>query len=138
MSNTRSTASKSTAATETNAEASTTAKAATATSREAAATAKAAAEATTATEAGTTASEAVLTDFQRTTLPFVAIELGNSVARVIRRLKGNDTRALGATGRVGVHIGTNNGTLLGCEERVQVNSPNAHKGKEKKQNGEEQ
>jgi hypothetical protein len=37
-----------------------------------------------------------------------------------------------------VHIGTNNGTLLGCKGEVQVNSPNTHKGKEKKQNGEEQ
>lgn len=80
----------------------------------AATTAKATTKAATTTEAGATTSEPVFANFKGTTLPIVSVELRNGVARIIRRLKSNDTGALGASGRVGVHIGTDHGTLLGC------------------------
>lgn len=85
-----------------------------------------AAEASTATEATiatTTAKahtrgtcEAVLADFKRTALPLISVELGNSVARIIWGFESDDTGTLGTTGGVGVHIGTNDCTLLGYRQ----------------------
>ena len=111
---TRSTTSETTTATESTGKAAATSKATTTTAGEATATSKAATEAATTTETGATASEAVLPNLKRTSLPLIAIELRNCVARIVGRLKCDNARTLGATGRVGVHICTNNGTLLGC------------------------
>lgn len=81
---------------------------------EAATAAKATTKATTTTETGATTSETIFTNFKGTTLPIISVKLRNGVARIIGRLESNDAGALGTSGRVGVHIGTDDGTLLGC------------------------
>lgn len=122
-------ATKSTATAETTTEATTADKSTTTShgSTEAAAASHGTAEATTAAagaaKATTTTSESILADFQGTTLPIIAVELRNSVPGIIRGLESNDTRALGASSGVGVHVSTNDGALLGCSRKYQVNSP---------------
>jgi len=78
---------------------------------------EATAEAATATETWTTACESVLAYFQGTALPLIAIELGDGVASIVRRLKCNNTGSLGTSSGVGVHIGTDNSTVLGYNTR---------------------
>lgn len=68
---------------------------------------------TTAAETWATTSEAILTNLQRSALPFVTVELLDSTTSVVRRLVSDDTRSLGAAAWIGVDIGTDDGTLLG-------------------------
>lgn len=77
-------------------------------------------KATTATETAATgtsvawvvSSEAILADLQGTALPLVSVELGDSVAGIIRVLESHNTGSLGTAGGVGVNIGANNSALL--------------------------
>lgn len=58
--------------------------------------------------------QSIKTNFKDATLPVITVELINGVAGINRRLKGNDTRALGAPGSmVGMHISTDDSTLMG-------------------------
>jgi hypothetical protein len=68
-------------------------------------------------KARSTASKSILTNFEGTTLPVIAVELRNGVAGIIRRLESNDARALGASSGVGVDVSTNDATLLGCDTK---------------------
>lgn len=84
----------------------------TSTSAEAAACTKSATtEASAATEARTRTGEAVFTNFKVPTLPIVTIELLNSLASILGAFKGDDSRSLGATSRVHMHIGSDDGTV---------------------------
>jgi hypothetical protein len=47
-------------------------------------------------------------------LPVVSIELLDSVARIVGRLKSNNSGTLGAAGGVGMNIGTDYSALLSC------------------------
>lgn len=82
------------------------------------ATAKATTEASSSTAEAATrrevASETILADLQWAALPIVTIELLDSVASIIWRLKGNDTRALWTAIRTDVDIGANDSTLTSC------------------------
>jgi hypothetical protein len=74
-------------------------------------------EATAAAKAtGTTAGEAIFTDLKGAALPVVTVELRNGVTGVLRGLESDDTRALGASSGVSVHVGTDNATHLGCDK----------------------
>lgn len=74
-----------------------------------------------AAKASTTAGKSVLADFKGATLPVVTIELLNGDTGIVGGLESNDTRALGASSGIGVHVSTNDGTILSCIEN-QVNS----------------
>jgi hypothetical protein len=63
---------------------------------------------------GEVASETILADLQWATLPIVTVELLDGVARIVWRLKGNDTRALWTAVRTNVDIGANDSTLASC------------------------
>lgn len=67
---------------------------------------------------GTTASKTILADLKVAALPVVTVELRNGIAGIIRRLESNNTGSLGASTGVGVHIGTNDGTLLSCDREL--------------------
>jgi hypothetical protein len=73
------------------------------------------AAASTETTTGTTASETILANLKVAALPVETIELSNGVTGIIRRFESNDTGTLGASAGIGVHIGTNDGTLLSCD-----------------------
>lgn len=90
---------------------------------ETAATSHGSSKATTAAaaKASTAAGKSVLADFKRATLPVVTIELLNGDTGIVGGLESNNTRALGASGGIGVHVSTNDGTILSCIEN-QVNS----------------
>lgn len=101
-----------TPATETTTEATPTAKA-TAGPGEAPTAAETTTEATAAAKAGAASGESIFTDLKGSTLPLVSVKLRDSITRVVGGLKGDDTGALGATSRVGVYIGADDGALLG-------------------------
>lgn len=63
---------------------------------------------------GEVTSETILTDLQWAALPIVTVELLDSVASIIWRLKGNDTRALWTAIRTNVDIGANDSTFTSC------------------------
>lgn len=73
---------------------------------------EAAAEAAAATKAHAGAGKAVLANLQGPALPVVAIELLDGIACVVGGLKGHNSGALGATGGIGVDVGTDDGALL--------------------------
>ena len=76
------------------------------TSTEATSEAAAATKSATATEASRSASKTIFANFKVTTLPIIAIELINSIPCIIHSLKCNNTRALRATIRRNVYVGT--------------------------------
>jgi hypothetical protein len=104
-----STTTEATTAAKTTAEATATSKAAACpeASSEATTTAKASA----ATEAGSRAREAILSDLERTALPVVAIKLLDGVPGIIWGLKGNNTRAFGASIGSNVDVSANDGAI---------------------------
>lgn len=69
-------------------------------------------EAAAATKAHAGAGKAVLANLQGPALPVVAIELLDGIACVVGGLKGHNSGALGATGGIGVDVGTDDGALL--------------------------
>ena len=72
---------------------------------------KTAASAEASSEAATarcSAGEAILTDLKVASLPVIAIKLLNGVARILGRLEGDNSRALGASIRGDVNIGAKN------------------------------
>jgi hypothetical protein len=79
-------------------------------------TAKATTSATETTTPWEVVREAILTNIQQAALPIVTIELLNSVASVIWRLEGNNTRALWTAIWTNVHIGTDHVALTSCHE----------------------
>lgn len=104
--------------------ASATAKAAeAAASAEASTAAEAAAEATTTAET-TAATEStgtckpILTHLEVPALPLVAVELLDSIASVVRRLEGDNARALGPAIGSDMHIGANNLAIDRCRRVV--------------------
>lgn len=105
-------AAKASTAREPAAEAATTSKWSTTTATEA--TTKASSGAAEAATRGEVASETILANLQWAALPIVPVELLDRVARIVWRLKGNDTRALWTSVRTNVDIGTNDSTLASC------------------------
>jgi hypothetical protein len=69
------------------------------------------AKSTTATESGSRTCKAVLADLERATLPVVAVELLDGVASVVWGFECNNARALGATVRPDVDVGTDDSTV---------------------------
>lgn len=82
------------------------------------ASAKATAEASSGTAEASTrrevASEAVLANLKWAALPVVPVELLDGVARIVWRLKGNNTRALWTTVWTNVDISANDSTFASC------------------------
>lgn len=63
---------------------------------------------------GSWSGKAVFANLKGSTLPFVAIELLNGIARIIRAFKGYNASALRASTWIDMNIGTNDGSLLRC------------------------
>jgi len=63
------------------------------------------------------AGKAILPHFQLTVLPFVSIELGDSVTRIFGGFESNNTAAFGAAIGADVNIGTDNSTCRKCQTR---------------------
>lgn len=77
-------------------------------------TATEAAKAATAAEAYRSTGVTVFTDLEHAALPFVAVELLDGIARIVRGFEGDNSGALGTARGIGVNVGTDHGTLLGC------------------------
>lgn len=59
--------------------------------------------------------EPVFTNLECTALPFVSVELSNSVACIVSVVEDDDTRALGTTIRSEVNVSANDVSNLSCE-----------------------
>ena len=65
------------------------------------------------------AGKTVLTNFQRSTLPIIAVELSDGVAGILGVVKGNDSRALGTTIGSDVDVCADDSSLLRCKTSCQ-------------------
>lgn len=67
-------------------------------------------------KAGGSLREAIFTDFEKTTLPVISVELSDCVTGVFRELECNDARTFRAAIGSNVDVGANDGTLGSCKK----------------------